>query len=75
MHREADPTVLNWLKDVCPSRSQSLHYLIQLFPFLNWIKYYNLQWLVGDLIAGIHPEWPQTTSISDIKQGLLLAPS
>jgi hypothetical protein len=24
-----------------------------LFPFLNWINHYNLQWLVGDVIAGM----------------------
>lgn len=62
LRREAYPTVLDWLHDICPSQNQSLQYLIQLFPFLNWIKHYNLQWLVGDLVAGINPERPQASS-------------
>lgn len=53
--QDADPTVLDWLKDIRPSGNQFLQYLIQLFPFLNWIKHYNIQWLVGDLIAGMKP--------------------
>lgn len=55
-HQEADPTVLDWLNDIRPSGAQFLQYLIQLFPFLNWIKHYNIQWLVGDLIAGMEPD-------------------
>lgn len=49
---EADPTVLEWLNGIFPSCCQLLQYLIRLFPFLKWIRYYNLQWLLGDLIAG-----------------------
>lgn len=51
--RDSDPTVLDWLNEVCPSGSQLLQYFVRLFPFLNWICHYNLQWLVGDLIAGM----------------------
>ncbi|KAJ5245923.1 hypothetical protein N7468_000906 [Penicillium chermesinum] len=36
-----------------PSGRQVLNYLIGLFPFLNWIRRYNVQWLMGDLVAGI----------------------
>jgi hypothetical protein len=28
-----------------------LAYLKSLFPFLQWLPRYNLQWLIGDLIA------------------------
>ncbi|GHJ83974.1 hypothetical protein NliqN6_0376 [Naganishia liquefaciens] len=28
-------------------------YVKSLFPFLQWLPRYNLQWLIGDLIAGI----------------------
>ncbi|BGP15200.1 Sulfate permease 2 [Rhodosporidiobolus nylandii] len=28
-------------------------YVLSLFPFLNWIANYNLQWAAGDLIAGL----------------------
>jgi sodium-independent sulfate anion transporter 11 len=27
--------------------------LISLYPFLTWISNYNLQWLFGDMVAGI----------------------
>ncbi|KAJ5218030.1 uncharacterized protein N7498_000129 [Penicillium cinerascens] len=49
---EADPTVLDWLNDVVPTWRQFFHHLIRMFPFMNWIKHYNVQWLIGDLIAG-----------------------
>lgn len=52
---EADPTVLGWLNDVVPSWRQSFQHLIRMFPFMNWIRHYNVQWLIGDLIAGIEP--------------------
>ncbi len=29
-----------------------LRYFYQLLPFLQWIGNYNLQWFVGDLVAG-----------------------
>lgn len=29
------------------------NYVLSLFPFLQWMPRYNLQWLYGDLIAGI----------------------
>ena len=28
-------------------------YFQRLFPFTQWIQYYNLKWFYGDLIAGI----------------------
>ena len=49
---EADPTVLDWLNEVCPSTRQLLQYFTGLFPFVKWIGHYNLQWFVGDLVAG-----------------------
>ncbi|KAJ5971463.1 sulfate anion transporter [Penicillium vulpinum] len=50
---EADPTVLEWLNDGVPSRQQVGHYFVRLLPFLQWIRHYNLQWFLGDLVAGI----------------------
>ncbi|KAJ5183858.1 sulfate anion transporter [Penicillium capsulatum] len=52
--RDRDPTVVDWLNEVCPSGSQLLQSIVRLFPFLQWIEHYNLQWFIGDLIAGIH---------------------
>lgn len=52
-HHETDPTVLGWLNDIVPSGRQLLQHFIRMFPFMKWVKHYNVQWLIGDLIAGI----------------------
>ena len=49
---EEEPTVVEWFSDHLPSGRQLLEYCQSLFPFTSWIAHYNLQWLVGDLIAG-----------------------
>ncbi|KAJ3124274.1 hypothetical protein HK098_001284 [Nowakowskiella sp. JEL0407] len=33
-------------------KSNTIGYILSLFPIITWIKRYNLQWLIGDLIAG-----------------------
>lgn len=50
---EDEPTALEWLQSITPSGQQIAHYFIRLFPFLQWITRYNLQWLIGDLVAGL----------------------
>lgn len=50
---EEEPRTADWLKSLVPSRRQWLNYGISLFPFTKWIGRYNLQWLIGDLVAGI----------------------
>ncbi|KAJ5179524.1 hypothetical protein N7492_002734 [Penicillium capsulatum] len=52
-YNEPEPTSIEWIREITPSGSQLAHYLINLFPFLNWIGRYNVQWLIGDLVAGI----------------------
>jgi len=52
-YNEPEPTSLEWICEVLPSGRQILNYFISLFPFLNWIGRYNLQWLFGDMVAGI----------------------
>jgi sodium-independent sulfate anion transporter 11 len=49
---ESDPTVLEWLSDGFPSKQQVGQYFVRLLPFLQWIRHYNLQWFLGDLVAG-----------------------
>lgn len=49
---DPDPTVLDWMKDLCPSKSNLWLYLVGLFPFLKWVRHYNRQWFLGDVIAG-----------------------
>ncbi|KAJ5952796.1 uncharacterized protein N7479_011209 [Penicillium vulpinum] len=50
---EHEPTVGDWFRGHTPTDPQVRCYLWDLFPFLHWIGYYNVQWLVGDLVAGI----------------------
>jgi sodium-independent sulfate anion transporter 11 len=50
---EPEPHVGEWIKENIPTGRDVGHYLYSLFPFLHWITRYNLQWLIGDLVAGI----------------------
>lgn len=52
-YNEPEPTSVEWIREITPSFHQFASYLISLFPFLNWIGRYNLQWFLGDLVAGI----------------------
>lgn len=50
---EDEPTAVEWIKETIPSGRDIGRYLYNLFPFTHWIGRYNLQWFVGDLIAGM----------------------
>ncbi|KAI1390165.1 putative sulfate permease [Hypoxylon trugodes] len=50
---EQQPTSAEWLAETAPSRRDVVNYFRSLFPFLSWIRFYNLQWFLGDLVAGI----------------------
>ncbi|KAJ5719081.1 hypothetical protein N7493_007536 [Penicillium malachiteum] len=52
-YNEPEPSSIEYLREITPSGRQFVDYLIGLFPFLNWIGRYNLQWFIGDLVAGI----------------------
>ena len=58
---EKEPTVAEWFRDIIPSGPQFLHYLYSLFPFTHWIGRYNVQWLFGDLVAGMNLRFPTGT--------------
>jgi solute carrier family 26 (sodium-independent sulfate anion transporter), member 11 len=64
---EEDPTVTQWLRGIAPSGRQVIDYLSGLFPFSGWIFSYNLQWFLGDLIAGV------TVGLVVIPQGMAYA--
>jgi len=49
---EEPPHVVDWFLGLIPTGEQIYRYLLSLFPFLSWIGHYNLQWLIGDLVAG-----------------------
>jgi hypothetical protein len=51
---EEPPLVLDYLNSLIPSGKDLYRYLLSLFPFLSWIGRYNLQWFIGDLVAGTH---------------------
>ena len=50
---EEEPRSIEWIEELIPSRQEFGQYVIGLFPFTKWILRYNLQWLLGDLVAGI----------------------
>lgn len=49
---EEEPRTADYLLSLAPNGSQVWQYILSLFPFLAWIGHYNLQWLIGDLVAG-----------------------
>lgn len=52
-YTEDEPSSTDWLREQVPTGKQVLHYLHNLVPFTRWILRYNLQWFIGDLVAGI----------------------
>ncbi|KAL8734210.1 MAG: hypothetical protein Q9166_001696 [cf. Caloplaca sp. 2 TL-2023] len=50
---EQEPTTWEWIQSVIPTGPGILRWAYNLFPFVHWIGRYNLQWLTGDLVAGI----------------------
>lgn len=49
---EEEPTSAEWVASLVPNRRDVVNYFRSLFPFTYWIGRYNLQWLIGDLVAG-----------------------
>ncbi|KAK2733966.1 Sulfate permease 2 [Myotisia sp. PD_48] len=64
---EMEPTTAEFLTEMVPSGEQVLTYLINLLPFLRWIGRYNLQWFLGDLVAGL------TVGVVVVPQGMAYA--
>jgi solute carrier family 26 (sodium-independent sulfate anion transporter), member 11 len=52
---EPEPTSGEWIREHIPSGQDVVAYARSLFPFTYWIGRYNLQWLIGDLVAGNSP--------------------
>lgn len=52
---EQQPTSAEWIEEITPSGQDMANYIKSLFPFLSWIGFYNLQWFLGDLVAGLSP--------------------
>ncbi|KAL7788218.1 sulfate transporter family domain-containing protein [Trichoderma ceciliae] len=47
------PTTSEWFHEQLPSQAEAMGYIKSLFPFTSWLPHYNLQWLAGDVVAGI----------------------
>lgn len=56
---EQPPTTAEWLASGTPSTDDVVDYIKSLFPFISWLPFYNVQWLLGDLVAGKCPIVPQ----------------
>ena len=52
---EQEPTTTEWLREVLPTPRIMVNWAYNLFPFVHWIDRYNVNWLVGDLVAGQSP--------------------
>ncbi|KAG8526970.1 uncharacterized protein KY384_008399 [Bacidia gigantensis] len=50
---EDEPTAYEWISKITPTGRTLTNWLWNLFPFIHWIGRYNLQWLAGDMVAGI----------------------
>lgn len=50
---EEEPSVRGYFSQLTAGPGGVVAYLLSLLPFLSWIGNYNLQWLAGDLVAGI----------------------
>jgi sodium-independent sulfate anion transporter 11 len=50
---EDDPSVAEWFCDLVPSSAGIAEYVHELFPSVQWMRRYNLHWLMGDVIAGM----------------------
>jgi hypothetical protein len=49
---EEQPTSAEWVREILPNGHEIAVYARSLFPFTHWIGRYNLQWFIGDLVAG-----------------------
>jgi sodium-independent sulfate anion transporter 11 len=51
---EEDPSVAEWFRECIPTSHGAAEYVRELFPSARWLRRYNLHWLAGDAIAGMH---------------------
>ena len=64
---EEEPTAVEWIREVTPTGQGILHWAYNLFPFTHWIGRYNLQWLAGDLVAGMGHYSPISQCLAKIQ--------
>lgn len=69
---EDEPSVAEWFKELAPSRRGAIEYVTSLFPSASWIQRYNLQWLAGDMVAGMRGPGITATKIFECQVNLNL---
>ncbi|KAF2029684.1 sulfate permease-like protein [Setomelanomma holmii] len=52
-YHEDHPSVAEWFRGLVPSSAGVAEYVAELFPSAQWVRRYNLHWVMGDVIAGI----------------------
>jgi sodium-independent sulfate anion transporter 11 len=50
---EPEPTTGEWFREHAPSVRDVVMYFLDILPFWRWITWYNWQWFLGDLVAGM----------------------
>jgi sodium-independent sulfate anion transporter 11 len=60
---EEEPRSADWVREVIPNGHDLAVYGRSLFPFTHWIGRYNLQWLAGDLVAGMVLNFTQSSPV------------
>ncbi len=50
---EEQPTTAEWIREMAPSGPDVFDSMKSLLPFLSWLGHYNVQWALGDLVAGV----------------------
>ena len=53
---DPDPSTGDWVREHTPTLHQVGRYFYNIFPFIHWIGYYNVQWLIGCLVSGMSRE-------------------
>lgn len=53
IYLEQEPSVVEWVKELAPTRDGAASYIQGLFPSASWIRRYRGQWFLGDAIAGL----------------------
>lgn len=51
-YHEEDASVAEWFRGLVPSSAGVAEYVSELFPSAQWVRRYNVHWLLGDVIAG-----------------------
>jgi sodium-independent sulfate anion transporter 11 len=72
-YHEDDPSVAEWFRGLVPSSAGVAEYVSELFPSAQWVRRYNVHWLMGDVIAGMSKLEMLIQELANIMKASLLA--